>query len=125
MKTSLYRARAEANDQLFQMRDDGLNQDGSNKGGGKGVDSGCILHAECTELAGELDTWQESVRRGKGGKRCFLGFQPKRVVVMSRDGTQGEKWIGQGRIQAIYFSHISFTWPLDIQVEMSSRLLDK
>lgn len=107
------------------MRDDGLNQDGSNNGGEKWVSSGCILHAEVTELAGELDTGQELERKGKGGKRCSLGFQPKQVVVMSQDGTQREKWIGGGRIQAIYFSHISFTWPLDIQVEMSSRLLDK
>lgn len=106
------------------MRDDGLNQDGSNKGGEKWVDSGYILHSELTELAGELDIGQESVRKWKG-KRCSLGFQPEQVVVMSQDGTQGEKWIGGGRIQAIYFSHISFTWPLDIQVEMSSRLLDK
>lgn len=38
---------------------------------------------------------------------------------MERNGLVG------GSIQDIYFSHISFTWLLDIQVEMSSRLLNK
>lgn len=73
------------------MTDDGLNQDGSNKSGEKWMDSRYILHAELTDLAGKVDTGQEPVRKGKGGKRCFLGFQPEQVVVISQDGTQGEK----------------------------------
>lgn len=84
-----------------------------------------VCRAHLAELAGELDTGQESVRKGKGGERCFLGFQPEQLVAMSQHGSHGEQWIGRGRLQDIYFSHISFTWLLDVQVEMSSRLLGK
>lgn len=55
------------------MKDDGLDQGESNKGGEKWMDSGYILDAELTGLAGELDTGRGLERKGKEG-RTFPRF---------------------------------------------------